>query len=85
MVENCFECFAYFIQNNLTLPFKSNLQGATDFQTLWGIQDAMTRDFGWNYLPSPKLLKNNNPNYLHRDSNKRNSQQLIPNSNNREI
>lgn len=38
---------AYFVQNNLNLPFKSNLQGATDFQTLWGIQDAMTRDFGW--------------------------------------
>jgi neopullulanase len=38
----------YFVQNNLTLPFKSNLQGATDFQTLWGIQDAMTKDFGWD-------------------------------------
>ena len=39
---------AYFVQNNLNIPFKSNLQGATDFQTLWGIQDAMTKDFGWN-------------------------------------
>lgn len=38
---------AYFVQNNLNIPFKSNLQGATDFQTLWGIQDAMTKDFGW--------------------------------------
>jgi glycosidase len=38
---------AYFVQNNLNLPFKSNLQAATDFQTLWGIQDAMTKDFGW--------------------------------------
>ncbi len=38
---------AYFVQNNLNTPFKSNLQAATDFQTLWGIQDAMTRDFGW--------------------------------------
>jgi len=38
---------SYFVDNNLQLPFKSNLQGATDFQTLWGIQDAMTRDFGW--------------------------------------
>jgi neopullulanase len=38
---------AYFVQNNLNLPFKSNLPAATDFQTLWGIQDAMTRDFGW--------------------------------------
>ena len=38
---------AYFVENNLNIPFKSNLQGATDFQTLWGIQDAMTKDFGW--------------------------------------
>ena len=38
---------AYFVQNNLNIPVKSNLQGATDFQTLWGIQEAMTKDFGW--------------------------------------
>ncbi len=38
---------AYNVQNNLNIAYKSNLQGATDFQTLWGIQDAMTRDFGW--------------------------------------
>ena len=39
---------SYFVQNNYNIPFKSNLQGATDFQTLWGITDAMTKDFGWN-------------------------------------
>ena len=39
---------SYFIQNNYSIPFKSNLQAATDFQTLWGIQDAMTKDFGWS-------------------------------------
>lgn len=38
---------AYFVKNNLNIPFKSNLPGATDFQTLWGIQDAMNHDFGW--------------------------------------
>jgi len=38
---------SYFVQNNYTVPFKSNLQAATDFQTLWGINDAMTKDFGW--------------------------------------
>ncbi len=38
---------SYFVQNNYNLPFKSNLQAATDFQTLWGITDAMTKDFGW--------------------------------------
>jgi glycosidase len=38
---------AYFCQNNIDVPFKSNLQAATDFQTLWGLTDAMTKDFGW--------------------------------------
>ncbi len=38
---------SYFVQNNYNIPFKSNLQSATDFQTLWGITDAMTKDFGW--------------------------------------
>ena len=39
---------SYFVQNIYNAPFKSNLQAATDFQTLWGITDAMTKDFGWN-------------------------------------
>ncbi len=39
---------SYFVQNNYAIPFKSNLQAATDFQTLWGITDAMTKDFGWD-------------------------------------
>ena len=38
---------SYFVQNNYAIPFKSNLQASADFQTLWGITDAMTRDFGW--------------------------------------
>ena len=38
---------SYFVQNNYTIPFKSNLQAPTDFQTLWGITDGMTKDFGW--------------------------------------
>lgn len=38
---------SYFVQNNYHIPFKSNLQAATDFQTLWGIMDALTKDFGW--------------------------------------
>jgi neopullulanase len=38
---------AYFTQNNINTAFKSNLQAVTDFQTLWGIKDAMTQDFGW--------------------------------------
>jgi neopullulanase len=39
---------SYTVQNNYSIPFKSNLQGCTDFQTLWGIQDALTKDFGWS-------------------------------------
>ncbi len=38
---------SYFVQNNYNIPYKSNLQASTDFQALWGITDAMTRDFGW--------------------------------------
>src|SRR5665647_485072 len=38
---------SYFVQNNYNIPFKSNLQAPTDFQTLWAITDAMTKDFGW--------------------------------------
>lgn len=39
---------SYFCENNYNIPYRSNLQGVTDFQTLWGITDAMTKDFGWN-------------------------------------
>ncbi|HMU10912.1 MAG TPA: alpha-amylase family glycosyl hydrolase [Ferruginibacter sp.] len=38
---------SYFVQNNYNTAFKSNLQAPTDFQTLWSITDAMTKDFGW--------------------------------------
>ena len=39
---------SYFVQNNYNISFKSNLQATTDFQTLWAITDAMTKDFGWD-------------------------------------
>jgi glycosidase len=38
---------SYLVQNNYNIPYKSNLQAPTDFQTLWAITDAMTKDFGW--------------------------------------
>jgi len=38
---------SYFVQNKFNIPYKSNLQAPTDFQTLWAITDAMTKDFGW--------------------------------------
>lgn len=38
---------SYFTENKFDIPFKSNMPGVTDFQTLWGITDAMTKPFGW--------------------------------------
>jgi glycosidase len=39
---------AYFTQNNLTIPFKSNLPAVTDFQThTYGIIPALIQPFGW--------------------------------------
>lgn len=39
---------AFFCENNLDIPFKSNLQATTDFQTLfYGIQPAVNEKFGW--------------------------------------
>lgn len=39
---------AYFAQNNLKIPYKSNLPGVTDFQcNFYGIVPALTQKFGW--------------------------------------
>lgn len=39
---------AYFGENKLDIPFKSNLQGLVDFQALfYGIQPALNEKFGW--------------------------------------
>ena len=40
---------SYFCENNFAnIPYKSNLQATTDFQTLfYGIQPALTEPFGW--------------------------------------
>ena len=39
---------SYFCENNYNIPFKSNLQATTDFQTLfYGIQPAVNEAFGW--------------------------------------
>jgi glycosidase len=40
---------SYFVQNNLDVPVKSNLQAPVDFQVLFnGIQPAMNEKYGWN-------------------------------------
>lgn len=39
---------AFFVENTMNIPFKSNLQGAVDFQLLfYGIQPALNQPFGW--------------------------------------
>jgi neopullulanase len=38
---------SFFVDNIYNQKYKSNLHGATDFQTLWGIKDVVTKDFGW--------------------------------------
>ena len=39
---------AYFCESNMQIPYKSNLQATTDFQTLfYGIQPACNEKFGW--------------------------------------
>ena len=38
---------SYFTRNVYEIPFRSNLPGVTDFQTLWGVTDMVTRNFGW--------------------------------------
>jgi len=39
---------SYVVENNYNIPFKSNLPASTDFQTMWAITDALTKDFGWD-------------------------------------
>ena len=38
---------AYFTENNLIVPWKSNLQGVTDFQWYFSMNAALNENFGW--------------------------------------
>lgn len=38
---------AYYMQNNLNVPWKSNLQGVTDFQWEGSVHASLNEDFGW--------------------------------------
>lgn len=59
---------AYFAENTMSLPFKSNLQGVTDFQTnLYGIIPAMTQQFGWTEGVS-KLYTTLSNDFLYKDA-----------------
>ncbi len=59
---------AFFVQNNLDIPFKSNLQGATDFQTLfYGIVPALNEKFGWTEGVN-KLYQTLSNDFLYKDA-----------------
>lgn len=59
---------AYFVRNNINAPFKSNLIGATDFQTLfYGITPALTQDFGWTDGVN-KLYQTLSNDFLYKDA-----------------
>jgi len=58
---------AYFVENNLNIPFKSNLLGAADFQTLfYGIQPALNEKFGWTEGVN-KLYNTLSQDFLYKD------------------
>ena len=59
---------AYFAQNNMNVPFKSNLIGVTDFQTLYyGMTPALTQNFGWTEGVN-KLYQTLSNDFLYRDA-----------------
>ena len=58
---------AYFAENNMNVPFKSNLIGVTDFQTLfYGITPALTQNFGWTEGVN-KLYQTLSNDFLYKD------------------
>jgi len=61
---------AYVAESNLNVGFKSNLQGVTDFQTLfYGINPAMNEKFGWTDGVN-KLYSTLCADYLYKDANR---------------
>ena len=62
---------AYFVENTIAIPeYKSNLPGATDFQTLYyGIIPALTQDFGWTEGVN-KLYTTLSYDFLYKDPNR---------------
>jgi glycosidase len=61
---------AYYTENICNTKFKSNLQGATDFQTLfYGIQPALNEKFGWTEGVN-KLYTTLAFDYLYKDPNR---------------
>lgn len=58
---------SYFCENHFDIPFHSNLQATTDFQTLfYGIQPALNEPFGWTEGVS-KLYTTAAQDFLYKD------------------
>jgi len=58
---------SFFTENNMAIPFKSNLPGTTDFQELfYGIQETLTKPFGWTDGLN-KLYTTTAQDYLYKD------------------
>jgi neopullulanase len=59
---------SFFADNNLNVPFKSNLPATTDFQQLfYGIQEALTKPFGWTEGVS-KLYTTTAQDFMYKDA-----------------
>jgi neopullulanase len=59
---------SFFTDNNLDVPFKSNLPATTDFQQLfYGIQEALTKPFGWTEGVS-KLYTTTAQDFMYKDA-----------------
>ncbi len=59
---------AYFTENNMNIPFKSNLQGSADFQLLfYGIQPALNQPFSWTEGVS-KLYSTLSNDFVYKDA-----------------
>ena len=57
---------AYFVKNNLNLPFKSNQLGGCDFQTYTAFKDALTQPVGWK-TGVQKLYQTLSQDFLYQD------------------
>lgn len=58
---------AYFVENKMDVPFKSNLQGAVDFQLLfYGILPSLNEKFGWTEGVN-KLYNTLSSDFLYKD------------------
>ncbi|MBL7818952.1 MAG: glycoside hydrolase family 13 protein [Saprospiraceae bacterium] len=61
---------AYFVRNNLNLPFKSNQLGGCDFQVCNAIKEALTTKVQWNEGGANKLFQTLAQDFVYQDATK---------------